>query len=137
MGLSINDIAKALHKAAQQGEDVVGHAFKQILSHPEFALGPIGLGYDAAMNLARGRDVFGRRPGGRPGQAVPKPQARAAADRRARRAPAPEPAAGGAMTRAERVGDDARSSKTSPGTAGVSKRPRRETRRQGVWPAHR
>lgn len=53
-------VAKAIDDAADQGEDVAKHVFKQLLENPELAvLGPIGLGIGAVQNLARGRNVFG------------------------------------------------------------------------------
>lgn len=62
-----DNVGRAISDAAAQGEDVAKHVFRQILSHPEVvALGPIGLAYDAAQNLGRGRSMFGEGPAGHP-----------------------------------------------------------------------
>lgn len=54
------NVARAISDAAEQGEEVAKHVVRQVLQHPEvIALGPIGLAYDAAQNLGRGRGLFG------------------------------------------------------------------------------
>lgn len=69
------NIGKAIADAAEQGEDVAKHVFKQVLEHPEvLALGPIGLGLAAGKNLMGGRSLFGERvPSHRTGSAPPMP----------------------------------------------------------------
>ena len=70
------DVGRALGKAAEQGEDVVKHVFRQVLENPELiALGPAGALVAGARNIAQGRTLFGRR-GDRPhrtGHAPPMP----------------------------------------------------------------
>lgn len=67
------DAGRAIAKAADQGEDVVKHVFKQVLENPELAiLGPVGLGVAGLKNLSEGRNLFGRA-GSRPHRTAPAP----------------------------------------------------------------
>lgn len=66
MASFFQNLGRALTDAANEGEDVVKHVFKQIADHPEvlaLGLGPIGLAGAGAYKL--GKNLFGRK-GDRP-----------------------------------------------------------------------